>query len=621
MVSASSIAKLNRVKHRIILFSLLAILLTGTLVGVSTTLPMYHSVKTQIANANITSAIAQANALENQVARFRSLAHQFTSRTEIRKRLERYVQGEWTLQQVQEYSHPRLNEPARKIPDLAAMIRLGPKNEIIAAVGELSEQVKNIDFSSEPIKVMQLDTKDNTVLVRVTAPIRDADGQAIGLDILYFYTQVLTPLMRDFGTFGRDADLFIVNRASQQGLVFDRDFDKPELINLSQDQQLKLSRMDSDKPKVYKFDFDPNFSLIYAPFSFEDWGLIIKIPNHAFYRSAYHDLQWAIFSIIAMLILGALLTHYAINPLIRRLIGQAHEIESNALELRLAASVFEHTQEAIVISDPNMTIVRANKGFARTLGLTHNAVAGKNLQDFIATECLEERINETFRQSIGRKDSWQGEVWYRCQNQGTDRIIPTLQSVSAVKNDDGDVVYFIHIFNDISDQKTAENKMKHLAHSDSLTNLPNRNALMTHLQNAIDHSDVNTHFSLMFIDLDKFKPVNDQHGHQVGDEILKQVAQRIRESVRADDVVGRLGGDEFLMIIESIQDMQHAGQIANKIIDRLSEPFNVDGLEIEIGASIGIAHHPKDGATVDGLIKAADQAMYRAKQSGRNRFC
>lgn len=618
MIKHTYLSQLHRIKHRIILLAWLSLFLTALAVGLAISLPMYHSVKQQIEKVHISNLQAQAHAVENQFTRFESLAEQFTSRSEIRKRLELYVDGEWSLQQVQQYSQPRLEEPANKIPDLAAMFRLGPEDEMISAVGAWVKHIQPMAQKGLAIVCcVTAESEQQTVLIAVTAPIISSKGQLIGHDILYFHTQTLIPLMRDFADYGEQAEILIYSKDTQQVLIFNHELELVQLVDTS----LITNAIDLDSEQanatLIAAGKDLSQAWLMAPLNNQAWRMLIKIPDRAFYHAAYHDLSWAFASLAFMLLLGTLLTHYSISPLIKRLIQQTDQIEQNALELRMAANVFEHTQEAIVITDPNMQILRANNGFMHTLGIEELALAKQNLRDFIDQDYTEPSVMNQFNRYDNQKN-WQGEIWY--QHQQTQHAIPTLQSLTAVRDDQGMLIYLIHIFNDISAHKAAENKMKMLAHLDSLTKLPNRNALMSHLDTTITTCKDQA-FTVMFIDLDQFKPVNDHYGHQVGDELLKMVAQRIRQSVRSDDVIGRLGGDEFLMVIESLKDNQDANKIAQKVIDRLSEPFKINGQSIKIGASMGIAHYPQNGETIEQLIKAADQAMYQAKQSGRNRYC
>ena len=190
-----------------------------------------------------------------------------------------------------------------------------------------------------------------------------------------------------------------------------------------------------------------------------------------------------------------------------------------------------------------------------------------------------------------------------------------------MRDGNGHVSHLIHIFNDITDAKAKEQRMHRLASLDSLTGLPNRatlNRLISQqLQRAIEQKQ---YCALLFLDLDKFKPVNDTYGHGIGDKLLESVARRLQHALRDQDVVGRIGGDEFLILTGLLDQPEQAEVIAGKLIRHLTQPFHIDEHQIHIGASIGIACFPTHGETAATLTQMADEAMYTAKKQGRNRF-
>jgi diguanylate cyclase (GGDEF)-like protein len=181
---------------------------------------------------------------------------------------------------------------------------------------------------------------------------------------------------------------------------------------------------------------------------------------------------------------------------------------------------------------------------------------------------------------------------------------------------------FVRTYTDISVRKEASDKVEYLAHHDDLTRLVNRVAFRERMQEAIAMSRTNRQgAALLYIDLDHFKRVNDTRGHEAGDRVLAEAAQRMRATVRAIDTVARLGGDEFAVILSFVEDPAAAGHLARRLIARLAEPYLIDGVSACVGASIGIAIFPQDGVSVDGLVLHADKALYEAKHAGRNTFC
>jgi len=291
----------------------------------------------------------------------------------------------------------------------------------------------------------------------------------------------------------------------------------------------------------------------------------------------------------------------------------------DAEQLRLADKVFEHSAQAILVTDAQTRIVAVNPAFTTITGYAADEAigekpgrfsSGRHDRAFYAALC--EKLNAT--------DHWNGELWNRRRN---GEEYPIGLSINAVRDrETGAVSHYVAIFSDISEQKASAARIEHLAYHDPLTGLPNRYALNAHLEQALADARRNPQgLALMFIDLDRFKSINDSLGHDVGDQLLITVARRIRESVRESDTVARLGGDEFVVVTKGLATgMEDAAHIAEKIIANLGQPLHLAGHVLYTTPSIGIALYPEDGATVQTLTKNADIAMYHAKESGRNGY-
>ena len=287
-------------------------------------------------------------------------------------------------------------------------------------------------------------------------------------------------------------------------------------------------------------------------------------------------------------------------------------------QLRLAASVFEGSQEGIMIMGTDRRIVETNKAFTHITGRTRESVSGQQLKDFIDHGQLDDDICEQIWQQVDTEDGWEGELWYRRLN---GEIFPAWQNLSVVRNSQGKPQRYIGVFTDISRQKASEARIQHLAHYDLLTSLPNRLLLQDRLLNAMERMKRGKKkLAVLFLDLDRFKNVNDSLGHPIGDELLKVVAERLRGQIREQDTVARHGGDEFLIILEELHDPQHAASVAQKLLTTLTEPVIINHHQLFIGASIGISIYPDDGDNADTLVTNADTAMYRAKETGRNTY-
>ena len=287
--------------------------------------------------------------------------------------------------------------------------------------------------------------------------------------------------------------------------------------------------------------------------------------------------------------------------------------------LRVAATAFE-THEGILIADENARIIRVNRAFQNITGYSQEEVLGHNPK-FLSAGLHDKLFYENMWRSITNKGSWTGEIWDKRKN-GT--ILSKWMTITAVKNEQGNVSQYVGIFSDISDRKKAEEEIRNLAFYDTLTKLSNRRHLLERFYTALAYSSrSNLHGAVIFLDLDRFKLINDSFGHSHGDLLLIEVAERIRTSVRNVDTVARLGGDEFVVLLEdlaeSIDDAsQKASHIAEKIRATLAMPYQLNELVHHSSPSIGICLFKGTEHSVDALLKYADVAMYQAKDAGRN---
>ncbi len=286
-------------------------------------------------------------------------------------------------------------------------------------------------------------------------------------------------------------------------------------------------------------------------------------------------------------------------------------------KLRQAGTVFESTNEAILITDARRRAIAVNPAFTAITGYQAEDVIGRDPRIQTSGRHSADFYREIW-QALGRDGYWQGEVWNKRKN---GQLYPAWENISLVRDQDGKITNYISVLSDISAIKQAEQQLHHLAHHDPLTGLPNRLLFSASLRQGIERARRHgTRLALMFLDLDRFKLINDTLGHAVGDRLLEQVATRLRRCVRAEDVVARLGGDEFTVIAEEVHEPEDAALLARKIIDSLSEPMHIGRRRIHTSASIGISLYPDDAAGTEELSKAADAAMYRAKERGRNTY-
>lgn len=292
-------------------------------------------------------------------------------------------------------------------------------------------------------------------------------------------------------------------------------------------------------------------------------------------------------------------------------------LASSQRNLQLAEKVIETSLEGIMITDASGRIMRVNPGFTKLTGYTADEVIGESpavLQSGRHDKAFYDRMWST----LSREGQWRGEIWNRRKN---GEIYPELLTITAITEENGEISHYAALFSDISELKENERQIRHLAYYDPLTGLPNRRLFYDRLSMAVAHAHRGRgRLAVLFVDLDHFKTINDTLGHAVGDQLLEAVAGKLKGCLREDDSVARTGGDEFLVLLPDVEDFEPVADVARRVIDSVAEPVFLQGRELVVGCSIGIAFYPEDGMDEEQLIKHADIAMYRAKQRGRNTY-
>ena len=286
-------------------------------------------------------------------------------------------------------------------------------------------------------------------------------------------------------------------------------------------------------------------------------------------------------------------------------------------DLQLAATIFDSSSESMVVTDAENRIITVNPAFTATTGYTIGEVVGRNPAMLKSGKHRSEFYQEmwTTLNTIGH---WSGEVWNVRKNK---ELYAEWLSINVIFNDDGSKRMHVAIFSDITDKKRADELIWKQANFDHLTKLPNRRLFRDRLDQCIKTAHRNHElFAILYLDLDHFKEVNDKFGHDIGDLLLIEAADRISHCVREMDTVARMGGDEFTVILAQIIDPAYAGRIAANIISKLSEPFDLGRVMANISASVGVAIYPYDGEDSGSIIKNSDISMYRSKSSGRCQF-
>ena len=285
--------------------------------------------------------------------------------------------------------------------------------------------------------------------------------------------------------------------------------------------------------------------------------------------------------------------------------------------LRQAGQVFEHARDAILLVDRAHRVLAANRAYTELTGYPAGEVIGVELPS-LRLGVQERAFYDGLRDHVNRQGHWEGELWGMRRDGST---IPVRAVLSAITDQDGEPSSYMLMLSDISERQRAVEQARHQAEHDALTGLPNRTLFMDRLEQALAAvARQHRQFALMFIDLDHFKAVNDKHGHEAGDAVLKEVAQRLRRCVRRVDTVSRLGGDEFVVLLADIGGVDQAAHVAATIMQSVARPIEAEAGPLGLSVSIGIAICPSDGDDPKTLLRHADVAMYHAKESGRSEF-
>ena len=287
------------------------------------------------------------------------------------------------------------------------------------------------------------------------------------------------------------------------------------------------------------------------------------------------------------------------------------------LVAKLMGKVFENAEEGVMITDADSNILNVNQAFVKVTQYSKEEVLGKK-PSILHSGSHDPGFYERMWAVLLKEHRWQGEIWNQRKN---GEVYPEWLSITAVLDDSGDTSHYIGIFSEVSSESEGDERLYHLAHYDSLCDLPNRLLFFDRLRQTISRARRSKEkIAVMFMDLDGFKEVNDEHGHAVGDELLRQVSKRVVNTLRASDTIARIGGDEFTVIVTDINHADDVANIAGKILSAIKDVYTVDDSRFTVSASIGISFYPDNSEDMHMLVKQADIAMYKAKKQGKNRF-
>ncbi|MEH6556294.1 MAG: EAL domain-containing protein [Oceanicoccus sp.] len=293
------------------------------------------------------------------------------------------------------------------------------------------------------------------------------------------------------------------------------------------------------------------------------------------------------------------------------------ERQKDKEKLELAASVFTHAREGIMITDANASIIEVNNTSTEISGYSRDEIIGKNLRMF-TTDRQSPEFYAEITQSILTTGHWTGEIWNRRKN---GEAYAVLQYIDAVRDENGAIKNYVAMSSDITLMKEHQDQLERSAHYDPLTNLPNRVLLADRLGQAMLRCQRHQQsLAVVFLDLDGFKVVNDTYGHDIGDELLIALSQHMKETLREGDTLSRFGGDEFVAVLADLSKAEDCEPVLERLLKAAATPTTVSDAVIKVSASIGVTLYPQDGVDADQLMRHADQAMYVAKQAGKNRY-
>lgn len=359
------------------------------------------------------------------------------------------------------------------------------------------------------------------------------------------------------------------------------------------------------------------FPLVIAEASMPEYGLTLHVGAELPLLEAFERERLGLFLLSALLGGGLILAAGAVMHYVRSMRQTNRMLRDNAEKLHLTAKVFEHTQEGIIITDAQGAVIDVNQAFSKITGYAREEILGRNPRVLQSSHHDAEFYRRMWRAIAGR-GFWSGEIWNRNK---AGESFPEWLTISSMKNETGQVTHYVGVFSDISLIKQHEKQLEHIAHYDALTGIPNRVLLADRMRQAIAHSNRNrTVFAVCYLDLDGFKQVNDTMGHEAGDRVLVEVTRRIKEVIRGDDTVARLGGDEFVVLLVGMNAVDECFGSLDRLLDAISHPMEIYGKPVALGASIGVTLYRNDGQDIDTLLRYADQAMYVAKQSGKNQY-
>lgn len=587
---------------RIQLAALAGMLVTGLVVALVTAWPTYLDSRAQIDTVTRYGMSALAQNISQIVASRHEVAGQIASRSQIRDVLAAYNDFRIGLTELASFSEPRLNDALGQVEGLVGLTRFDRDGHAVVQLGVMPRgvDVSQLDVLHDTARVSFVEGQTRQPYVQVVTPIMSRQGVRVGADAILFDMPRLGELLGE------------IELAGGSGEAWLRDVRGGNCIQSDETMQLRF-RSDPaacDAPRANgRVAFQTPIGIGFAD---DEWELLVELDEDALYAPALSGLAMPLLSILLLVVLGALATSRAIRPFAQRLVRQTDELAEIGSEQQ---ALLELASSFVFRADNQGRIVEVSSGAQRVTGWPPADLLPR------LDAVLGQEIRAALRVGNAERERGAGSVsgpWSLTASDG--RILQFELSSQALNRNEG-VHGLSGVLRDVTERERYQDRIRHLAHYDALTGLPNRALALDRLEHAIDRARRgNGVVGVLFVDLDRFKSVNDNLGHGVGDRLLQCVARRFEAVVREEDTLARLGGDEFLVVLEDVWRADDVARVAEKLLASLLEPVRVGAYELQVGASIGICLFPEDGETPDELIRCADSAMYRAKAAGRDTF-
>lgn len=458
------------------------------------------------------------------------------------------------------------------------------------------------------------------VVLRATVPVRAADGRMLALS-LDFPAPRLMPVVLDVPDMGATGALFVcMERGLSVTCLPSRATPAPVTVPWFQrGKALPIHHALIGETGVMRSRDYLGHEVIaaYAPVGDLRLGMVLKMDRDELNQPIHRQFERALAVLLVLIVAGVLLMRREVAPLIRELLSEIEERRRAEGELRKLSAAVEQSASMVLIADRDGVIEYVNPKVTQVTGYEAHELIGKTPRVLQSGNTSSDQYEALWAALTSGKE-WRGEFQNRKKS---GELYWVFESISPIRNADGVITHYLSVEEDVTARKEVEQRLSHLAHFDGLTGLPNRELFHERLHQAMTEAAARRRMvGLLFLDLDRFKNINDTLGHAAGDALLIAVSERLTACLRRGDTIARLGGDEFTIVLADLAQGEDAGAMARKILDVLHQPFSVHDRELYISASIGITLYPSDSDDVDTLITNADVAMYRAKARGRNTY-